>query len=160
MIFNVVPNVLGIAAQMERHFFRTHLKDDEHMPIVVRILEDHGATVYLDKKDPTLSSSSGREVAKTLRSRIKVCRKFIVFASNHIKDSRWVPWELGLSDGYKDSKNTAIFPAIDNAHETRWTEQEYLGAYDRVVWGDLQGYTQPWPAPIEWSGLNVSALLA
>lgn len=118
-------------------------KDDEHMPIVVRILENHGATVYLDKKDPTLSSSSGREVAKILRSRIKVCRKFIVFASNHIKDSRWVPWELGLSDGYKDSKNTAIFPAIDNAHETRWTEQEYLGAYDRVVWGDLQGYTQP-----------------
>lgn len=73
------------------------------MPIVVHLLENHGATVYLDDKDPALLARPGREVAKILRSRVRSCRKFILFASKNIKDSKWVPWELGLSDGYKNA---------------------------------------------------------
>lgn len=124
--------------------FLSHSSKDDHlMPMVVHILENHGATVYLDDRDPALSAKPGREVAKLLRSRIRVCRKFILFASKHVRDSKWVPWELGLSDGFKNPGNTAIFPAVDSASETTWTKQEYLGAYDRVVWGTLQGHEKP-----------------
>ncbi|MBN8841777.1 MAG: hypothetical protein J0H88_00900, partial [Sphingomonadales bacterium] len=28
--------------------------------------------------------------------------------------SRWVPWELGLADGYKGMDSIAIFPAAEN----------------------------------------------
>jgi len=109
------------------------------MPGVVRILENHGATVYLDKKDSTLLSKRPREIAIVLRERISSCKKFIVFASINIKDSKWVPWELGLADGYKKPRNVCLFPAPDSKSEYKWTEQEYLGIYDRIVWGKIEG---------------------
>lgn len=117
-------------------------QDDELMPVVVEILENHGAQVYLDTKDPTLSTCSGRGVAIQLRSRIKSSKKFVVFVSDNVKDSKWVPWELGVSDGYKNSRNTAIFPTVEKSYETAWLSQEYLGAYDRIVWGALTGYSE------------------
>lgn len=119
------------------------------MPGVVLILENHGATVYLDKFDPTLSEKSPKEIATALRARISSSKKFMVFASDHIKESKWVPWELGLADGCKRSGNVAIFPAPEKAFEYRWTEQEYLGIYDRVVWGTFKGNDKP-----EWMVWN------
>ena len=50
-----------------------------------------------------------------------------------------MPWELGLSDGIKKVAGTAVLPGVDSATDTKWAEQEYLGLYDRIVWGDLQG---------------------
>jgi hypothetical protein len=117
-------------------------KDAELMAGVVKILRNHGASVYIDKKDESLPPYTSRETAVTLRNRIKQCRKFILFATDNSKDSRWVPWELGISDGYKRAANTAIFPGVESQGDTRWTEREYLGVYDRIVFGDLQGETQ------------------
>jgi hypothetical protein len=115
-------------------------KDADILPGVVRILENHGAAVYIDKKDPALPPYTTRNTASTLRSRIGKCKKFVLLASNNSKDSRWVPWELGLADGYKNPRNVAIFPSVDSQQNTSWTEWEYLGIYDRIVWGDLQGH--------------------
>lgn len=66
-----------------------------------------------------------------------------MFATKNSKESRWVPWELGVSDGYKSSNNVAIFPGVDSAHDTEWSEQEYLGVYDRIVWGKMKGLEKP-----------------
>jgi len=110
-------------------------KDDELMPVVVTILENHGATVYLDKKDEGLNNKPVKEIATHLRNTISVSKKFVLFASDNIKGSRWVPWELGLADGYKKPSNVVLFPALENAGEQAWTEQEYLGVYNRIVWG-------------------------
>lgn len=124
-------------------------KDNELVPAVIMILEGHGAQVYVDTKDPTLSSHSGREVAMQLRSRIKKCKKFIVFVTENIKDSKWVPWELGLSDGYKHTSNTVVFPGVEDALKTSWLHQEYLEAYDRIVWGPMVG--QPESVWMVWN---------
>jgi hypothetical protein len=32
------------------------------------------------------------------------------------------------------------YPGVDTVTGTRWAEQEYLGLYDRIVWGDLLGH--------------------
>ncbi len=145
---DIAPDALHRQAKQARErspeetTFLSHSSKDGHlMPIVVHILENHGATVYLDDMDPDLLSMPGREVAKLLRSRVRLCRKFILFASNNVRNSRWAPWELSLSDGYKNAQNTAIFPSVDKASEIYWTTQEYLKAYDRIVLGDLQGYS-------------------
>ena len=114
-------------------------KDDEVMPGVVRILENHGATVYLDKSDPSLSAKPVKEVAESLRDTISVSRKFVLFASSHIKGSNWVPWELGLADGSLRPRNVCLFPAPDKQTETAWLDQEYLGIYDRIIWGNFTG---------------------
>jgi TIR domain len=126
---------------VEHSTFLSHSsKDVDILPGVIRILENHGAAVYVDKKDTSLPPYTSRETASALRGRIERSKKFILLASANSKDSRWVPWELGLADGFKKPKNVAIFPSVDKQSETSWTEQEYLGIYDRIVWGDLQGY--------------------
>jgi hypothetical protein len=53
-----------------------------------------------------------------------------------------MPWELGISDGQKNAGDIAIFPGVDSAYDTAWSEREYLAVYDRVIWGDLQGETE------------------
>lgn len=117
-------------------------KDSDAVVGAIRVLEGHGATVYIDKKDPALPPYTSKETASILKSRINQSRKFVLLASENSKDSRWVPWELGLADGYKRLENIALFPVVDKATATSWTSWEYLGLYDRIVWGDLQGYNR------------------
>lgn len=137
-------------------FLSHSAKDKGYVPILVHILESHGATVYIDDKDPELLEASGRRVAEILRERIRACRKFIVFATQNIEGSRWVPWELGMSDGHKGTHNTAIFPAVQQSYDTQWTKQEYLGAYDRIVWGCISPSKTPgW---IVWNQESNTAL--
>lgn len=117
--------------------------DEDILPGVIRLLEEHGASVYIDKKDETLPPYTNRETAIALKERIQQSKKFIVLTSVKSKESRWVPWELGLADGYLSPKNTAILPALDSAIDYKWSEREYLGVYDRIVFGNLSGRERP-----------------
>ncbi|MFG4657102.1 toll/interleukin-1 receptor domain-containing protein, partial [Acinetobacter baumannii] len=138
-------------------------KDTDLLPGVISLLERHGATVYIDKKDEALPIVTSRDTAAILRGRIRDCRKFILLTTPHSKDSSWMPWELGLSYGTKSSSRTAILPSPDRAYERRWAEQEYLGVYNRIGYGDLQG--EPSPVFMVWDqerneATELSALLA
>jgi hypothetical protein len=115
-------------------------KDKDLVTGAIRLLEGHGATVYIDKKDPTLPPYTNKDTAKSLKNRINQSDKFVLLASENSKESKWVPWELGLADGYKGLNKTAILPAVENQRDTSWTNWEYLGLYDRIVWGDLEGH--------------------
>lgn len=120
-------------------FLSHSTKDSAILPEVIKLLEDHGASVYVDKKDPALPPITSRVTASTLRDRLRQSRKFILLTSPNSKDSRWMPWELGLADGYRSPQNVAILPTPETAQERAWSEQEYLGIYDRIVYGALQG---------------------
>lgn len=113
--------------------------DAELLPGVIRLLELHGAQVYVDKKDGDLPPYTSRSTATLLKKRIMQSRKFILFATNASKDSRWIPWELGISDGLKRAANTAVLPGVDTIRDVAWAEREYLRIYDRIVYGDLEG---------------------
>jgi len=118
-------------------------KDEELLTGAIRVLEGHGATVYVDKKDPNLPPYTNTETASTLRSRINQSKKFVLLASKNSKESKWVPWELGLADGYKGHGRIALFPAVESVNETAWTLWEYLGLYDRIVWGKHTRFEKP-----------------
>ena len=105
------------------------------------MLESHGAAVYVDKKDGSLPPYTDKSTAKILKNRISESQKFVLLASEQSKDSRWVPWELGLADGYKGLGNVAIFPAVESKGRDAWTNWEYLGLYDRIIWGDHDSYS-------------------
>lgn len=124
--------------------FLSHSSKDgaNYIAGAVGVLEDHGASVYLDKKDPSLPPHTNRETAEALKARIQLCERFVLFATQQSSGSRWVPWELGLSDGYKTPRNVAVFPGAENASNTEWANEEYLGAYDRIVYGRLEGYSR------------------
>lgn len=124
--------------------FLSHSSSDiDILPGAIRILSNHGAEVYIDKKDTALPPYTSRKTAIILKDRIRENKKFVLLASYNSKDSRWMPWELGLADGYKRQANVAIFPSVKSENDTKWTEQEYLGTYDRIVFGDLEGQDKP-----------------
>lgn len=124
-------------------FLSHSTKDADLLPGVIAILERHGAAVYVDKKDESLPPTTSRETASILKNRIKQCRKFILLTTKNSKDSRWMPWELGLADGYRQTPNVSIFPGVDTAGDRAWSEREYLEIYDRIVFGEHQNYQRP-----------------
>lgn len=120
-------------------FLSHSTKDKELVTGAIRLLEGHGATVYIDKKDPALPPYTNKDTASGLKKRINQSNKFVLLASKNSKESKWVPWELGLADGYKGLDRVSILPAVEDQTDTSWTSWEYLGLYDRIVWGDLEG---------------------
>lgn len=115
-------------------------KDSEYLPYVLKILTNHGAKPYIDKGDDRLPTPPSVETAEILKDTIKKSKRMVVFVTTNSKDSKWVPWELGLGDGSKSNYEIALFPSGENSYETKWLEQEYLGLYNRIVFGSLAGY--------------------
>lgn len=121
--------------------FLSHSSKDEDLVVgAIRVLEGHGATVYVDEIDPAIPPYTSEETAALLKTRIRQTGRFVLLASQNSKDSRWVPWELGLADSYKGIDAIAIFPAAENSYEQSWASWEYLGLYRKIVWGDHSDY--------------------
>jgi hypothetical protein len=128
------------AAKEGKTVFLSHSSaDDELLPGVIRILEVHGGKVYVDKKDPTLKQMDIFDIANRLRGAVRACRKFVLLVTPRSKGSSWIPWELGLGDGCNRDVNVALFPSAETAGEQQWSEQEYLGLYQRIIWGNFTG---------------------
>ncbi|RKT34728.1 TIR domain-containing protein [Roseovarius halotolerans] len=121
-------------------FLSRSSKDEDLVVGAIRVLENHGATVYIDKKDPELPPYTSEQTALTLKRRIEQTRKFVLLATENSKESKWVPWELGIADGKKGLSRIALFPAVNERYDNSWTTWEYMGLYHRIVWGDLEGY--------------------
>jgi len=141
---NITESSLTKAAQLDyrKNTFLSHSsKDKDLLPGAIYILEQHGARVYVDIGDDRLPDPPSTTTAAVLRSAIAETRHFVLLISPNSKASSWIPWELGLADGEKSLKSVALFPAVQYAAETKWTEQEYLGLYSRIIWGNLNGYT-------------------
>lgn len=131
------------AAPQNATFLSHSSKDDELVDGAIRILTNHGATVYIDKIDPTMPPYTSDETAAKLKTRVKQSKKFVLLASENSKESRWVPWELGIADGYKGLANIALFPAVEDPQHTTWTSWEYLGLYRKIAWGTIEGHDKP-----------------
>ena len=127
------------AAAYNTTFLSHSSKDKSLVTGAMRILTNHGAFVYIDEIDPTMPPYTSEETAKKLKDRIRQTKKFVLLATENSKNSKWVPWELGVADGYKTLSNVAIFPTIEDGGSSSWTSWEYLGLYHRIVWGDIKG---------------------
>ncbi len=112
--------VIAKAANKEyKTIFLSHSsKDAELLPGVITILENHGGYVYVDKKDSRLPDSVTSKTAEILRDTIRQCKKMVVLVSSNTKESRWIPWELGLGDAVKTHMNVALFPIVEKSYET------------------------------------------
>lgn len=127
-------------SQENKNIFLSHSSEDtKHLPYVINFLENYGGSVYIDKLDKDLPNTTNHETAVKLKGRIKTTEKFILFATKNSKESKWIPWELGLADGIKDYSKIAILPSAENVYEENWAEQEYLGIYQKIVRGSIQG---------------------
>lgn len=118
-------------------------KDKDILPSAINFLSQYHVNVYIDIADEALPEKPSPETGKMLKNRICEARKFIVLISENSKDSKWIPWELGIADEKKKINNIALLPTTQDGLLKSWPEQEYLGLYERIVYGNLKGYTSP-----------------
>ena len=119
-------------------------KDSEYLPGVISVLENNGARVYIDKNDSQLPIKPNEDTGLILKNRIIACRKFVLFVTSNGSDSKWIPWELGIADGAISKGKIALFPSSEKSYEQSWSEQEYLGLYDRIIWGNFKDQKPEW----------------
>lgn len=118
-------------------------KDEEYLPGVITLLENHGASVYCDLGDNRLPDNPSPETASILKNQIKESKKLIVFITKNSKDSKWVPWELGIGDSSLYTRNVALLPAATSSDDQIWAKQEYLGLYRHIIWGTMLNRPKP-----------------
>ncbi len=113
--------------------FLSHSMSDADLVLGVKsILEKSGNKVYVDwLVDPQLDRSAvNASTAAQLRKRMRQSSSMIYIATNNSTSSKWMPWELGYFDGYKDG-GVAILPLVDRIGED-FVGQEYIGLYPTV----------------------------
>lgn len=138
------------SSSLGKSVFLSHSSaDDDMLAGAIRILEGHGGRVYVDRKDVALLQMDIFAIAERLRAAVRVCRKFVLLVTPRSKGSAWIPWELGLGDARNGDDNVSLFPSAESASEQTWSEQEYLGLYQRIIWGDFAGKTKS-----QWIVLN------
>ena len=118
-------------------------KDRKYLSGVITLLENHGGSVYVDEGDTRLPRKPSKQTAAILRDTIQRLNRFVLFVTTNSKDSIWIPWELGLGDAYKSLSNVALLPTAETSYQQEWAEQEYLGLYRRIVWGQIKGEDKP-----------------
>jgi len=118
-------------------------KDKGILPSIINFLSQYGVNVYIDKSDKELPKETSAETGEILKNRIREAKKFIVLVSQNSKDSKWIPWELGIADVKRQIENMAILPTVQNNSAPVWPKQEYLGLYPRIVLHNFTGHTTP-----------------
>lgn len=98
------------------------------------VLEELDYSVFVDWIErPELDRSRvNRDVAQWLRQMMRRCSCLLYAASNNSSESKWMPWELGYSDGIHG--RVAIVPIVDTSTSANpLAGQEYLGLYPYIT---------------------------
>lgn len=121
-------------------------RDRAHLDGVIRFFGMLSAPVYVDELDGELPAAVSEETADVLATRIEQCPRLVVLVSPASRQSRWIPWELGLAHGLKGVARVATLPISDraSANEEEWTQNEYLGMYPRIRWATLKDKSKQW----------------
>lgn len=126
-----VNESLNFGEKFEKQIFLSYRrKDRQYVRPIVDILKRLGAKIYIDYLDDSLPEKPNTETAAILRNRIQKSDKFILMATPNSSDSKWIPWELGLGDGFLNYNNVAIMPITQFSNS--WAEQEYYSIYGYV----------------------------
>lgn len=111
-------------------------KDNAYVAGVIELLRGFHASVYADLNDNTLPENPSPDTAKIIHTNITSSRRTIILISPESYDSKWIPWELGLSDGLRGAKHTAILPINQSGKEEIWARREYIGLYPLITAND------------------------
>lgn len=114
-------------------------KDKDHIEEIIGFFKSYDADIYIDRKDESLPNKPSHKTAAKLYESITKCPRFVVLISANSKESKWIPWELGVAHGKKDLGKIALLPIATFSEEDEWIEQEYLGLYPRVLFRKKDG---------------------
>lgn len=114
--------------------FLSHAMVDAELVLGIKVLlEAEGQKVYVDWIDDR-ALERDRVTAKTadvLRKRMRQSNSLLYVATENAPKSKWMPWELGYFDGFKNG-GVAILPVLDKS-DSPFEGQEYLGLYPVIT---------------------------
>jgi hypothetical protein len=98
---------------------------------IYRLLIQRGYKVYLDQVcDPYLDRTRVTPItARVIHYRMVQSKSLFVATSSNVSQSKWVPWELGFSDGWNGK--AAVLPILSH-NVASFNGQEYFGIYPEV----------------------------
>lgn len=114
-------------------------EDEEYKDLrgVIKLLQDHGAEVYIDSMDKKIPNLTSGETAIRIKDVIKKSNKFIFFGTDKAIESFWCNWELGIGDTHKYIDHIAILPMKDfGAPDKSYKGNEYLQIYPQIDYRD------------------------
>ncbi|WP_447650426.1 toll/interleukin-1 receptor domain-containing protein [Pseudomonas abietaniphila] len=114
--------------------FLSHAMVDAELVLGIKVLlEKEGKKVYVDWIDDRDMERNHvtTETAEVLRQRMRQSESLLYVATENAPKSKWMPWELGYFDGYKNG-GVAVLPVMDKS-DSPFEGQEYLGLYPVVT---------------------------
>lgn len=127
--------------------FLSHRIDDAKIIYALKyILETFGFAVFVDWIDAPMISRSDvtSETAERLRSVMKQSDSLLYAQSRNSSSSKWMPWELGFSDGLHGKVGIIPITETETGSES-FRGQEYLGIYPYItLTDDKQGLPKLW----------------
>ncbi len=113
--------------------FLSHSYSDAEIIYGIKLtIEKMGYTTYVDwVEDPSDRTNVTSEIANLLKKRMKVCKCLFSIVTESSPNSKWMPWELGYFDGFKNK--VAILPVKQDYQTNNYKGQEYLGLYPYVT---------------------------
>jgi hypothetical protein len=139
--FPPVPEETEVKPAVLFDIFLSHSSLDQLQVLgIYRLLIQRGYKVYLDQVcDPYLDRTRVTPLtARVIRYRMVQSKSLFVATSSNVSQSKWVPWELGFSDGWNGK--AAVLPILAN-NVTSFNGQEYFGIYPEAQ--DRPGYIYP-----------------
>lgn len=133
-----VPERTEIKPAVLFDIFLSHSSLDQLQVLgIYQLLIQRGYTVYLDQVcDPYLDRTRVTPAtARVIRYRMVQSKSLFVATSSNVSQSKWVPWELGFSDGWNGK--AAVLPILAR-DVASFKGQEYFGIYPEVR--DRPGY--------------------
>lgn len=102
--------------------------DKAEVNVIKHLIESFNFSVYVDWiEDSHLDRNNvNRQTAQMLKKRMKKCKCLLFAISENSPESKWMPWELGFFDGYKNK--AAILPITTSTDEFN-AGSEYLELY-------------------------------
>lgn len=106
---------------------------------LAKLLEEAGFLVFVDWIEaPGLDRTKVvPETAEYLRQAMKRSASLLYAVSDNASSSKWMPWELGYSDGLHSRVAIAPISDFENAADS-YQGQEYLGLYPYVTADNFQ----------------------
>ena len=134
-----VPEETEVKPTVLFDIFLSHSSLDQLQVLgIYQLLIQRGYQVYLDQVcDPYLVRTHVTPMtARVIRYRMVQSKSLFVATSSNVSQSKWVPWELGFSDGWNGK--AAVLPILAR-NVASFNGQEYFGIYPEVR--DRPGYT-------------------
>lgn len=118
--------------------FLSHKHDDlADLMGVIEFLENFGVKIYIDSMDKKMPDVTSGETALRIKNEIKICKKFILLATEKAIESYWCNWELGIGDTYKYPEHIAILPMKEQGSlDIKYKGNEYLQIYSSIDYMD------------------------